>query len=431
MIKINAVFFLIGQFIFLPLFLYTTRKAFKPKMTFLGYIGYILISPMAVYIISILLYSIVWAAFGHKYPVLYNLSLFSDVYALLISFIFAFIYAQTCKAEYRSFVMFVYICFYMIGMVFSITYNDVITSFICSAVAPAVTGILMFPFFIRPVISISNAADRFRWQMLILPITAEALLVLRFFINILSQSSPIMKSYDWFFQIYTTLFGYIILVCLFGCIWVTTKDIQQIEIIEDENEKNNRLTLDMLTALVGTIEAKDQYTNGHSNRVANYSKQLAEKLGYSESGAENIYRIALLHDIGKIAIPDYILKKDGMLTKREYETIRSHPLKGAEILKEIQEFPDLYLGALYHHERWDGKGYPYGIKGDEIPEVASIISVADAYDAMTSERSYRAAFTTKKARREIEKGSGTQFSPDVSKVMLDIIDEFSYLEDSK
>ena len=327
--------------------------------------------------------------------------------------------------------MFVYICFYMIGMVFSITYNDVITSFICSAVAPAVTGILMFPFFIRPVISISNAADRFRWQMLILPITAEALLVLRFFINILSQSSPIMKSYDWFFQIYTTLFGYIILVCLFGCIWVTTKDIQQIEIIEDENEKNNRLTLDMLTALVGTIEAKDQYTNGHSNRVANYSKQLAEKLGYSESGAENIYRIALLHDIGKIAIPDYILKKDGMLTKREYETIRSHPLKGAEILKEIQEFPDLYLGALYPHERWDGKGYPYGIKGDEIPEVASIISVADAYDAMTSERSYRAAFTTKKARREIEKGSGTQFSPDVSKVMLDIIDEFSYLEDSK
>ena len=187
--------------------------------------------------------------------------------------------------------------------------------------------------------------------------------------------------------------------------------------------RNKELTTDMIKALVKTIDAKDPYTIGHSIRVAEYSKLLAEQVYTDPDTIHNIYNIALLHDIGKIGIPDSIINKPGKLTKEEYDVIKGHTLTGAQILSEITAVPELIYGAKYHHERYDGKGYPCGLKGEEIPEIAALIAIADAYDAMTSNRSYRKLLSQETVKEEIINGLGTQFHPKWGKLMLKLIEK--------
>lgn len=194
---------------------------------------------------------------------------------------------------------------------------------------------------------------------------------------------------------------------------------------ELENEKNNseKLLIEVTQALATTIDAKDKYTSGHSKRVAEYSKRLAAALGKDEKDQQKIYLIALLHDIGKIGVPDWIINKRDNLTEEEYNVVKEHPEIGYEILKNITTLPDLENGVRWHHERMDGKGYPDGLTEPQIPEYARIISVADAYDAMTSNRSYRSYLPQDEVRTEIKKGIGSQFAPDVAEKMLELIDE--------
>lgn len=189
-----------------------------------------------------------------------------------------------------------------------------------------------------------------------------------------------------------------------------------------EHEKLQNLFKQTATALANSIDAKDTYTHGHSARVAEYSKKLAQMNRKSDEECEEIYYAALLHDVGKIGISESIITKKGKLTTEEYEEIKKHPIYGSQILESISEFPYLRIGANGHHERYDGKGYPDGIKGEEIPELARIISVADAYDAMTSKRSYRDPIPQEVVREEIVKGTGTQFDPEYAKLMIQLID---------
>ncbi|MCR5301305.1 MAG: HD-GYP domain-containing protein [Lachnospiraceae bacterium] len=192
---------------------------------------------------------------------------------------------------------------------------------------------------------------------------------------------------------------------------------------KEEQDKNlRRLFEQTATALVNAIDAKDQYTHGHSSRVAEYSRKIAQEAGKSSRQCDDIYYVALLHDVGKIGIPEKIINKEGKLTDEEYEVIKKHPELGAQILKNIREIPFISSGANYHHERYDGKGYPSGLKGTDIPEYARIISVADAYDAMTSKRSYRDPIPQQQVREEIVKGIGTQFDPQFARIMVHLID---------
>ena len=192
-----------------------------------------------------------------------------------------------------------------------------------------------------------------------------------------------------------------------------------------EHERNERLTMQVVKTLAGTIDAKDKYTNGHSSRVAEYSAEIARRAGYSEKAVEDIYMMGLLHDVGKIGVPDTIINKPSRLTDEEYEIIKTHSMTGYEILKNITEMPMLAVGARSHHERFDGTGYPDGLSGSNIPEEARIIAVADAYDAMSSRRSYHSVFAQEYIRSEIEKGRGTQFDPRFADIILDMIDEDS------
>ncbi|MCR4630052.1 MAG: HD-GYP domain-containing protein [Treponema sp.] len=193
---------------------------------------------------------------------------------------------------------------------------------------------------------------------------------------------------------------------------------------ELKEEKNNseKLLIELTQALATTIDAKDKYTSGHSRRVAEYSKMLAAALGKNEKEVQEIYLFALLHDIGKIGIPDWIINKQDKLTDEEYAEIKKHPQIGYEILKSISILPNLKNGVRWHHERIDGKGYPDGLSGDSIPEYAKIISVADAYDAMTSHRSYRDSLPQDVVYSEIKNHIGSQFDEKIAEKMLEIID---------
>lgn len=201
------------------------------------------------------------------------------------------------------------------------------------------------------------------------------------------------------------------------------KKIEEAKIYEIHAQEMKALFVQTAEALAGAIDAKDRYTHGHSVRVAKYSKHIAELVGMSETDCEKIYFSGLLHDVGKIGIRDAIICKEGKLTDEEYDVIKQHPVAGKEILEKINRLPHLCIGAHYHHERYDGKGYPQGLKGEEIPEIARIIAVADAYDAMTSNRSYRTPLAQQKVREELVKGIGTQFDPVFAEAMIHILDQ--------
>ena len=197
--------------------------------------------------------------------------------------------------------------------------------------------------------------------------------------------------------------------------------------VEKTARHNVQLNKDRLfdqtaTSLANAIDAKDKYTAGHSTRVAEYSRKIAELAGKTPEECDEIYYAALLHDVGKIGVPESIITKEGKLTDAEYKKMKEHSALGAQILQSITEYPNLSIGAHYHHERYDGTGYPDKLRGTEIPEIARIIAVADAYDAMTSNRSYRKPIPQETVREQFVKCSGTQFDPHFANIMLSLID---------
>ncbi len=199
------------------------------------------------------------------------------------------------------------------------------------------------------------------------------------------------------------------------------KDLQRR--LEEKTREVELVTIQAITTVANTIDAKDDYTKGHSIRVAYYSEALARKIGWSEDEVQNIHYIALLHDIGKIGVPDSVLNKPFKLTNVEFELIKNHTVMGAEILKDIKMFPNVSVGAKYHHERYDGKGYPSGLKGDEIPVVARIIGIVDSYDAMTSNRVYRKRLQDEMVRQELVRGKGSQFDPYLVDQFMELLEE--------
>lgn len=194
-------------------------------------------------------------------------------------------------------------------------------------------------------------------------------------------------------------------------------------LLEEKNQETMTLIREITEAFAKVIDMKDEYTNGHSSRVAKYTVMLARELGYDEETQEKYYRIALLHDIGKVGVPATVLNKPGKLTDDEFTTIKSHTTAGYEALKDISIMPELAIGAESHHERPDGRGYPNQLKGDEIPRVAQIIAVADCFDAMYSNRPYRKRMNFDKAVSIIKDVSGTQLTEDVVDAFLRLVEK--------
>ena len=191
--------------------------------------------------------------------------------------------------------------------------------------------------------------------------------------------------------------------------------------VDEKTRQIEQISFETIATIASIIEAKDSYTKGHSVRVSEYSAKLAEKIGWDAEKVLNLKYIALLHDIGKVGIPDSVLNKPGKLTEIEYGIIKSHTTIGNDILRDIETIPGVALGAKYHHERYDGKGYPEGIKGDEIPDVAKIICICDAYDAMNSRRIYRNKLSMEDIIVQLEEGKGKQFDTKYTEAFLELV----------
>ncbi|HQP11087.1 MAG TPA: HD-GYP domain-containing protein, partial [Candidatus Omnitrophota bacterium] len=196
-----------------------------------------------------------------------------------------------------------------------------------------------------------------------------------------------------------------------------------------QSERNRKLFLQTINVLGSTIEAKDAYTHGHTERVTKFSLSIANQMvrngsaKFNKSFFENLYIAGLLHDIGKIGIPEEVLNKPGRLTDKERGIMQQHPVKGAEIVKPLDLPQECYEGILYHHERFDGKGYPRGLEAQNIPTSAAIIAVADAFDAMTSDRPYRKSLDKAVAIEEIRNNTNSQFSPLPAQALLELYEQ--------
>ena len=422
---IQLMTFLIAQLMFVPVYLKVTDTCTENKGTFWQKIKIISISPFAVY-----LYVNIFFAFAMAFipaSIAENLVMSADVFVISLSFIFVNLYAGICckiaswdKIYYAS----IYLSFFLLQMVFNYTYVTAAGSVVCNILVP----LIVIWYYIRKLmplyISIKKKPEvKVSRSLFLLPAMAELFFVYRSFVIIaISAKYPEVALNDMYANAILTGFSYILTGFVFVCMTTLLKNILDEQEIKLETEKNKELTTDMIKALVKTIDAKDPYTNGHSIRVAEYTRMLAEQVYTDQDEIHSIYNIALLHDIGKIGIPDSIISKPGKLTDEEYNIIKGHTLTGAKILSEIKSAPELIYGAKYHHERYDGKGYPCGLKGEEIPEISAIIAVADAYDAMTSNRSYRKLLPQETVKQEIEKGLGTQFNPKWGKIMLKLIE---------
>lgn len=211
---------------------------------------------------------------------------------------------------------------------------------------------------------------------------------------------------------------FVALFMLLSGVILTFRELQVHRLKEREKEK-----LSAIKAFVLALEARDTYTKGHSIRVADYAASIGKEMGIGKNDLERLNIAALMHDIGKIAISDGILKKEGKLGDKEWQEMRKHPVITARTLEPFQSLRDILPWTLYHHERYDGKGYPEGKRGMDVPLYAQIIALADAFDAMTSTRSYRKEMDVEVALSEIEKNKGKQWRPDVVKAFMRCIDK--------
>jgi HD-GYP domain-containing protein (c-di-GMP phosphodiesterase class II) len=191
-------------------------------------------------------------------------------------------------------------------------------------------------------------------------------------------------------------------------------------------EDLNAMFLGTLEALTASIDAKDRYTCGHSRRVALLTAQLGQAIGLDEHTVGRVHIAGLVHDVGKIGVPEAVLLKPGKLSPKEFAWIRKHPEIGYRILKDIPQLTDILPGVLHHHERWDGGGYPQGLAGEGIPLVARLIALADSFDAMSSTRTYRSALSREQVLDEIDRCVGTQFDPVLAKAFVDL--DFSHFD---
>jgi hypothetical protein len=217
---------------------------------------------------------------------------------------------------------------------------------------------------------------------------------------------------------------WVIMVLLIA--WFTSVIAYVLYLIRDNNYRKNAQRLNdvisqTMTTFANFIDTKDEYTKGHSARVSYYSQKIAEKLGMDEDRVRDIGYIGLMHDVGKLGIPDKILNKPGTLTEDEFNIMKTHTTNGEKMLKDFTAIADILEGALYHHERYDGKGYMAGLAGEDIPLVARIIGVADALDAMNSDRCYRSHLSKDVILSELENNKGSQFDPKIAQIMIDMI----------
>lgn len=415
--------FIFSQLVFFPSYIKCTKLLTGDESSRVKkFIRYFLLSPLSAYILSSFIYAIV----GKTSPVIRALG--GDVVIYIVSFMYLIIYQRiVSKKGNRILGIYIYIVFFLLQSSFTYIFENVWFVIFNQILLTTIISIVVY----RITKKYIGAIDQNKLSMtsenktmLIIPFTASAIKLTQSVVYgiLVYNNSGIVSEWLDNFSAYNAIIGNIILIMMICFTSMMFRALAMQTQLANDASQYKKLSEQSLLAITRAVEAKDLYTKGHSERVAKYSEMIARKMGYSDDDAKTLYIMALMHDVGKIGIPDAIINKPGALTDEEFKIVKSHPVIGADILKEVDAFEKISEIALNHHERVDGKGYPNGLTGNEISDEVAIVSVADAYDAMTSRRSYRDIMGQAEVRAEIKKGIGTQFKRQQAEAMLEIID---------
>lgn len=417
---IYIIAFIFSQLVFLPSYIKCTKLLTGDRSSRITkLIKYFLLSPLSAYILSSFIYAII----GKTSPVIRALG--GDVVMYIVSFVYLIIYQHIVSGKILG--IYIYITFFLFQSSFAYIFENVWFVIFNQMLLTTAMSIVVY----RITKKYIGVIDQNKLSMtsenktiLIIPLTTSIIKLIQSVVyGVLVYNNGGVVS-EWLdnFSAYNAIIGNIILIMMICFTSMMFRAMAMQTQLANDASQYKKLSEQSLLAITHAIEAKDLYTKGHSERVAKYSEMIARKMGYSDDDAKTLYTMALIHDVGKIGIPDAIINKPGALTDEEFKIIKSHPIIGADILKEVDAFEKISEIALNHHERVDGKGYPNGLTGDEISDEVAIVSVADAYDAMTSRRSYRDIMDQTEVRAEIKKGIGTQFKKRQAEAMLEIID---------
>lgn len=420
---IYMIAFIFSQLVFFPSYIKCTKLLTGNESSRVKkFIRYFLLSPLSAYILSSFIYTIV----GKISPVIRALG--GDAVMYIVSFMYLIIYQRiVSKKGNRILGIYIYIVFFLLQSSFTYIFENVWFVIFNQILLTTIISIVVY----RITKKYIGAIDQNKLSMtsenktmLIIPFTASAIKLTQSVVYgiLVYNNSGVVSEWLDNFSAYNAVIGNIILIMMICFTSMMFRAMAMQTQLANDASQYKKLSEQSLLAITRAIEAKDLYTKGHSERVAKYSEMIARKMGYSDDNAKTLYIMALMHDVGKIGIPDAIINKPGALTDEEFKIIKSHPIIGADILKEVDAFEKISEIALNHHERVDGKGYPNGLTGNEISDEVAIVSVADAYDAMTSQRSYRDIMEQAEVRAEIKKGIGTQFKKQQAEAMLEIID---------
>ena len=452
-------FAVIGIYLFSALFfVFISKQCFIETKPVRKCIASFFLSPSFGYFVSFMLNTLLDEAnmFGddftdYKWGVL-GYAASAAVLQLLLQIMCMYLYLKIINAKNPSIAMFVYLCSIMIvpSIIYMVSFSDL--GFMILALSYLILHIIFYILAIIPLKAFSkeeqatntklfilvpgitylfntlmfgmymysfyigNLGDDFSLRFVSLRdvennVVQNGLHVLHLMINLLKYQNYIL--------IFPTIFVTAVVIFSFSLVVRNTKYMNETLKAKDDLKE---LSVEVMEALAHTIDAKDEYTKGHSIRVATYSRMIAEQMGLTPEQCESIYYMGLLHDLGKIGVPNEIINKPGSLTAEEYEKIKVHPGMGSEILSEIKSHPELMIGARWHHERYDGKGYPDQKQGNDIPLEARIIAVADCYDAMTSNRSYRHYLDQDKVKTELRRVTGTQLDEKPVEAMIKIME---------
>ena len=415
--------FIFSQLVFFPSYIKCTKLLTGNESSRVKkFIRYFLLSPLSAYILSSFIYTIV----GKISPVIRALG--GDAVMYIVSFMYLIIYQRiVSKKGNRILGIYIYIVFFLLQSSFTYIFENVWFVIFNQILLTTIISIVVY----RITKKYIGAIDQNKLSMtsenktmLIIPFTASAIKLTQSVVYgiLVYNNSGVVSEWLDNFSAYNAVIGNIILIMMICFTSMMFRAMAMQTQLANDASQYKKLSEQSLLAITHAVEAKDLYTKGHSERVAKYSEMIARKMGYSDDDAKTLYIMALMHDVGKIGIPDTIINKPGALTDEEFKIVKSHPVIGADILKEVDAFEKISEIALNHHERVDGKGYPNGLTGNEISDEVAIVSVADAYDAMTSQRSYRDIMEQAEVRAEIKKGIGTQFKKQQAEAMLEIID---------
>ena len=349
--------------------------------------------------------------------------LIGSVISVLLIMLISFLVGKSLKAYNRSLVMFVYVMFTVIVVFIDRSTLATEDSGLAIQFVYDINNIVSFAFilflYFFVIKALSKLTDKKRyinWKLFL--ISPNIFIVVYFTFDYYTYSFCSVDA-----NAVAQILSYIFFILFIWAFYIIINNIKATDDAIEAQKETKTLSVEVMEALAHTIDAKDEYTRGHSVRVAKYSKMIAEKLGMSQEDCENVYYMALLHDIGKIGVPNSIINSPSKLTDEEYAIIKKHPVTGYDILAEIKSRPDLSTGARWHHDRYDGKGYPEGRAGEEIPLIARMICVADSFDAMNTNRVYRKKLTKEYILNELEKNKGKQFDPGIADIMLRLIKE--------